>query len=1457
MSIRFTGKTLLIIAITICTHTIAKSQCASIPNSLGGSGTFCLDAPMFIGIPETAPDQTYTWYRNGVAVKGPKQGSGNAESLEFALRSSTETGNYKVITIKPGCAPTEFGNVTVALTGPARQKLNGGVICNYGVDEVNLILGGSQVGVVYQLHYYGSPIGAPINGTGGPLNFGAVTETGEYEVRGNGMGCTSAWIDGIEILQSVRQAEFTEGFNTAGNTVYPNCWSLGSPVTGSSAFSFVTSSTNPSTTPYEGSRYVFWNSAVFPNNDESRLLTVAVTPPVGITTLDIEFYWYNNNNPSFSTGAFLNEGVQVQAFIGGNWTNVGTFVPRHDGTLAANTGQWKKKTITVNNVSPGTTVYSFKFHSSHGNNCAMDAVTFKPTPGCQRADGLGLLALSGTSATLGWNPLPNVTNYQYAITQSSSAPVTWSTTSSTQVVANSLLPATKYYLHVRTECSAGLMNWSSYSFYSAQNCAAAPSVTACTNFTVNTSGYNGGIWNFDDAYPNGFGYQTQAHEALDDVGGNSSVYALYKPASYGCTDSGWTAIIRTDNFKSGIGVLQAGTEYYFVFDGEFDNSTFNATYKICKAIPGAPSSYNTCIPITSYQTIPANCPKMEYLIDNAGRLVGSLDFSGNNYDAYGFNISYFVRSGTVRRDNNNVEYFDRNYFFTENYNGAVKFKAYFPNTELDRIINEPNDGNADIASVSDLLVTFSNGNVFFNGGVRALNYSCPPDAYTIPSSEYFSVSGKYLLPDCWTEQQFGSRVSFEMATPHPLTGPLDGSRYVFYNSYSFPAGTSTILTAPKFSTIGTANVDLEFYWYNNNNPSYTSNIEGVQVEYSLDGNAWTWLNFIQRHDPTLPENTGQWKKKKLQLPVAFGNKAAVYIRFIFFSQYGDNCAMDFVKLAPRAACTDVVNLATTNITHNSVSFNWSAVPGVTSYQVAATTSPLPPCCDFYTTTVNGTSTTLNNLQDQTDYYIHIRPVCSPGNPGGWTTITFRTTINCTSIPSMPECSSILFNFAAGTGQWSLTGAYPNNSMGYPTPGKEKMFSYTPTQTGVYYLEVMSNTGGYIDYFYKQSTGDCVPVNWIPIVDAGALGKWAIGLLQAGQTYVFLGDPENTAGISQTVRVCRAETTVPPLLNTCLDIPSHPKTIPAGSTREEYIIDGLGNLIAALDFSNTTNSVGNFQVLYNVNSNAIRRGTGNKEYLDRNFTITTTNAPVGPVGVKLFFTTADLTRLINEPNDGIADVSTIANLNGTRIQQGCSNTITEGASAILPQVANGSYDAGSSFVKFNSYGLGTFFVHGGLVPINQDANTVRICPGGNTSIAIPSAGAGFTYQWQVNTGSGFSNISNNVNYAGVTTTSLHILNPPTTWYGYQYRCVATNGSSTNSTPVTLKFAVIWNGIQDNTWEAPGNWNCGVLPDANTDVIISPAVVNLPAISSNQAVRSLEAKSGSTITVNSGFRLEIRN
>jgi len=147
--------------------------------------------------------------------------------------------------------------------------------------------------------------------------------------------------------------------------------------------------------------------------------------------------------------------------------------------------------------------------------------------------------------------------------------------------------------------------------------------------------------------------------------------------------------------------------------------------------------------------------------------------------------------------------------------------------------------------------------------------------------------------------------------------------------------------------------------------------------------------------------------------------------------------------------------------------------------------------------------------------------------------------------------------------------------------------------------------------------------------------------------------------------------------------------------------------------------------------------------------------------------------------------------------------------------------------------------------NRMGEIYSVCSGDNLSFLTNIRGG--SYQWQMNTDTGFINLISDTNFSGVNDSMLLLTHPPTSWYGRQFRCMVDNNPGIT---YDLTFVNKWTGALDTSWENPSNWSCGLVPDQYSDVEINTGNVT---VNSLVTVRSLSTKPGAKITIRPPFNL----
>jgi hypothetical protein len=295
----------------------------------------------------------------------------------------------------------------------------------------------------------------------------------------------------------------------------------------------------------------------------------------------------------------------------------------------------------------------------------------------------------------------------------------------------------------------------------------------------------------------------------------------------------------------------------------------------------------------------------------------------------------------------------------------------------------------------------------------------------------------------------------------------------------------------------------------------------------------------------------------------------------------------------------------------------------------------------------------------------------------------------------------------------------------------------------------------------------------------------------------------------------------------------------------YLKNGSNEIIGAVKDNDLT--LGNTTMrAYFSTANVATAPNGNK-FLKRSFKVTTQFAPVGTKRVRFYISKTEFNNL--QAADPTSFPSGINSLTITKytgaVEDSLFNPMPGGNASIIPNSDITIVDLGTMYsLDIDVTGFSGFYMGGNHSQLN-------ICKG--STITIPSNITGATYQWQVDAGAGYINISDGVVYSGTATKTLTLTNTPASMYGYKFRCVVNGG--TFSQIYTVKLNTSWEGTVSNVWENTANWSCGQLPDANTDVVINSGKLNYPQVNASTSVRTVTVNTGAAITVKTGATLTI--
>lgn len=233
------------------------------------------------------------------------------------------------------------------------------------VNTVNSTVGGTEVATLTNTLFATNATYTPPTTNTGTLYYYAVVT---WSTNGCAIGGSiTSSIVSITVLEPNSSLPFSQGFNGS------SCGWTTQQVSGTAGtISMVTTSSNETTSPAEGSHFIIFNSFNATPGNSTRL----ISPSMEVSPNDEVVVSFKLRNSTSSTYSDRLDRVVVQWSINGTtWTDVTTF-NRPNTTLNG----WQTKMTSFDVGNNTSILIGFRFISEYGYNVAIDDLSFDRIP---------------------------------------------------------------------------------------------------------------------------------------------------------------------------------------------------------------------------------------------------------------------------------------------------------------------------------------------------------------------------------------------------------------------------------------------------------------------------------------------------------------------------------------------------------------------------------------------------------------------------------------------------------------------------------------------------------------------------------------------------------------------------------------------------------------------------------------------------------------------------------------------------------------------------------------------------------------------------------------------------------------------------------------------------------------------------------------------------------------------
>lgn len=722
------------------------------------------------------------------------------------------------------------------------------------------------------------------------------------------------------------------------------------------------------------------------------------------------------------------------------------------------------QTTSVRFTPTTSGVYYIGFHAISPANQAsfyLDNIKVDVSHFCGQPGNPAVNFTNNTDGTVSWTtPTEGVpATYQYAITNSNIPPATGTGTTDTFATFNGLQVSTRYFLHVRTNCSDGNFSaWTTFAFSTACLPFAIPYYESFDNVPklylgncMTSQDLNGGTtWITDSIKP------------------RSAPNAMTYHYAAGLPGNDWA-------YTPGLSVVK-GVQYRlsFYYKGRSNNYRERLEVKYGNAANADSMATllfsNTNIGDTTYQLAQADFTATRtgvlyigfHVMSNANQWDLNIDDIKVDF-APGCGLPRDLAVNFATDSTGTASWAPALNGPPTGHQYAITSSRVAPASGT--AVTEP---SAPIANLSQGVKYYLHVRTACSGGQFSAwvtdSFYMPCYGKTIPYIENFDGVAAPSLAPCISKEDLNGGTTWNTATTNPKSAP----NAMVYRYHSTLPANDWFYTAPLKLTGGT-NYRLTFY-YKGRSSAYKEKLE-VKLGTGNNVNSMSELLFA---------DTNIVATSYLQSATDFASPTTgvYYIGFHAFSaadQFDLNIDDIKVDIAPDCGKPANLSVAATGNTTGTAKWSPAATGTVTGYEyVVSNTAALPASGNFTT----DTSAALTGLIAEKPYYLHVRTVCSQDQFSLWSTIPF--TIPCApyaipytenfdavTLPLLPTC--MLVENANGGKTWrsnEMTANSGNFSMYYVADTvKADDWFYTPA------LDVTAGTSYRLSFYYRSQLPD--------------------------------------------------------------------------------------------------------------------------------------------------------------------------------------------------------------------------------------------------------------------------------------------------------------------------------------------------------------------------------------------------